>query len=198
MKEHPILFKGEMVRSILEGRKSQTRRVVKPQLDKPLSHLAGAWFTHYWMSGGMWNDAGKIAKCPYGQVGDYLWVRETFAQYPDGFVFKADFPDDGFGSGIVNLKTGETYPLVWKPSIHMPRKASRIELEITSVRIERVQEITPADAFAEGVRSTFLHQAPDWIDVDAFRDLWEKINFSRGYGWISNPWVWVVEFKVAA
>jgi hypothetical protein len=173
MNEHPILFSRKMVRAILAGKKSQTRRIVKQ------------------------NPQGKVPftdelPCPYGHTGDFLWVRETFAQYPDGFVFKADFPDDGFGSGIVNLKTGENYPLVWKPSIHMPRKASRLLLEITELRIERLNSISESDAIAESCTGENFD-----TPVNDFIWLWDSINAERGYSWASNPFVWVVSFQPA-
>ena len=176
-KQHPILFSREMVRAILYGRKTQNRRIVKQ------------------------DPAGKIPftnelPCPYGLTGDILWVRETFASAPHGFVYKASYPDDWFGSQVVDMGTGEMIPLVWKPSIHMPRAACRIELEITELRIERLNSISESDAIAEGCQAwTENGQVVDTA-VSDFSHLWDAINLSRGFGWDKNPWVWVVKFKL--
>jgi len=195
MKERPILFSGEMVWAILDGRKSQTRRVVKPQPEKKLEHLAGVWFTHYWQSRGLWNDDGKVAKCPYGKIGDRLWVRETWAKAPNGFVYRADYQNP-IADSVIDFPTGETIPLIWKPSIHMFRIASRITLQVTGVRVERLRQITNDDARAEGVYSI------GWLGNSRLEDyrtpfgqLWDKINAKRGFGWDVNPWVWVIEFQ---
>lgn len=218
MKESPILFSGEMVRAIIEGRKTQTRRVLKKQpIDILPMNVPNEWVTLETRK----PSHGSVIGCRFGVPGDRLWVRETFAleRYEDEPATPKDgrpirhqefrsewasdywlyphyctdpapdlcYEDDPNDDGEPKCK--------WKPSIHMPRWASRITLEIVSVRVERVKSITPADAFAEGVRSTYLHQPPDWLDVDRFKELWEKINAKRGYGWQANPWVWVIEFK---
>jgi hypothetical protein len=162
MNERPILFSGEMVRAILEGRKTQTRRVIKPQLR-----------INY--------------KCPYGQPGDRLWVRETWQ------CFKPN-TEEIINPNTVNIRalayraTNE-WRGKWRPSIHMPRWASRITLEITAVRVERLQDIGEVDAMREG-DPTCENTHIDW-----FRALWDSINAKRGYSWESNPWVWVVEFQ---
>ena len=168
MKERPVLFSGEMVRAILEGRKTQTRRVIKPQ---PLwvGDPNVAFKTH------SANPKG-IINCPYGQPGDRLWVRETFAGTKNtGFAYRA---------------TDTAYGHKWRPSIFMPHWASRINLEVVSVRVERVQDISIEDAYDEGM---------EWGDqgcgVLEFKNLWDSINLKRGYGWDANPWVWVIEFK---
>lgn len=182
MKERPILFSGEMVRAILEGRKTMTRRVIKPQ------------------PAGEWAAPGKTA-CPYGQPGDRLWVRETWRKtnWTDEpnrgewrVFWRATEKEDSRNNGL------------WRPSIHMPRWASRILLEVVSVRVERVQDISEEDARAEGVE--WQNERPCWVNYldredwsptarDSFRTLWDSINAKRGYGWDANPWVWVVEFK---
>jgi hypothetical protein len=220
MKEHPILFSAPMVRAILEGRKTQTRRVVKfrPTFFKGIT---GQLQEHHEMEacypmprGGFvfWSD--KVGKafsdraykddeggylCPYGQVGDRLWVRETWAKSPAGFIFKADYNvDDGFGSEVVDMKSGETIPLVWKPSIHMPRVISRIILEIVNVRVERLQDICESDAQAEGIAASIVGSDLDCLKFRAgYQTLWNSINDSRGFGWDVNPWVWVIEFQRA-
>ena len=209
MAEHPILFNGEMVRAILLGTKTQTRRVVKPQ-----PHGEGP---------GGYPVPQAIVDCPYGQPGDTLWVRETW---------KATLMRTGIrpivkicyraSPGVFNgvLFEDDVLPPLrqldgkWRPSIHMPRWASRITLEVTGVRVERVQEISEDGARAEGTDICLDDNHADvkacmrgCLDIQyvetrryvrAFRCLWDSINARRGYGWGSNPWVWRVEFKTAA
>lgn len=175
MKERPILFSGEMVRAILEGRKTQTRRVIRDNL---LSRFDDLNLDSYSDRNPSYEtECGQLVLmtdlCPYGQVGDRLWVRETWAYCPyrDCFFYRADnFSEDKFK---------------WKPSIHMIRAASRITLEITGVRVERLQDISEEDAIAEGMN-------PE-LPRAKFRFLWESIN-GKG-SWNLNPWVWVIEFK---
>jgi hypothetical protein len=221
MKEHPILFSAPMVRAILEGRKTQTRRVVKFK-NTFLKGLTGQVQEHHEMKacypmpcGGFVFWSHKVGKafsdraykddeggylCPYGQIGDRLWVRETWAKSPTGFIFKADYNvDDGFGSVVVDMNTGTTIPLVWKPSIHMPRVISRISLEIVNIRVERVQEISELDAQSEGIvwKKDFGNGLETRDARDPFVMLWNSINDPRGFGWNVNPWVWVIEFQRA-
>jgi len=197
MKEYPILFSSEMVRAILEG-KTQTRRVIKPQpvvmrqsLDiPPLPVLE--WKSYPAAIGEVLGQA-----CPYGQPGDWLWVRETWAvsKRLDGIpphkleflTSNPDFPIDTIyyradSCNGVNPLRGR-----WRSSIHMPRWASRIDLEITGNRIERVQDISEEDARAE---------VGEWgcDTIEVFQELWDSINAKRGFGWDVNPWVWVIEF----
>ena len=124
-------------------------------------------------------------KCPYGKPGDSLWVRETWCPTLDGKSVAY------YRSSIdPRLKDEPT----WKPSVFMPRWASRITLKVTSVRLERLQEITPDDCIREGVN--WVETGPNFADITgAFRDLWGSINGKRGYGWDSNPYVWVVSFE---
>lgn len=188
VKERPIIFNSEMVRAILDGRKTQTRRPIKPQ---PIQPKEGAYFDKYY-KGPQWNWFSKdnkqfldqIINCPYGKVGDRLWVRESFIVQGDGsfsdVVYRVDHCDNS-GKG--------TAP--WKPSIHMPRWASRISLEITDVRVERVQEITDGDGRSEGIPN-----APYAIcGISSFELLWNSIYKKTEYKWQNNPWVWVIEFK---
>ena len=198
VRERPILFKGEMVRAILEGRKTQTRRVIKPVQPR----ADGRW------------PAGRdpLPDCPHGVPGDRLWVRETWEPYPGGkVVFRADM--------MFGVKTA---PLIrWRPSIFMPRAACRLMLEVTDVRVQRVQDISEADAKAEGLKGitkdghTVKYGIPDrdgfpgtdddgweWQNWNtdprlAFRRLWDSINKPRGFGWDENPWVWCISFKPA-
>lgn len=169
MKEKPIIFSTEMVRAILDGRKTQTRRVIKDKYIKS-----------------RWHDAeGEhiLAVCPY-EAGDRLWVRETWVPSFHGLdcLYKAD------------EASNELFPVnKWKPSIHMPRWASRINLKITEVRAERINDISTEDCMAEGLEQRIPYEGFRY----RFRRLWDSINAKRGYSWESNPWVWVIEFKRA-
>lgn len=202
MKERPILFAGPMVRALLADTKTQTRRIGKTQcaewtelaVEYSIHAKKGkvAVATHLAYPNG--SARHGICECPYGIPGDRLWVRETFARI-DGQTrpwietdYKATYAHgDRLGDSLGIRKK-------WSPSIHMPRHASRITLEITSVRVERLCDISPDDCIAEGawpIEQRELgrgHEA-----VAAFRILWESIN---GPGsWAINPWVWVVEFR---
>ena len=186
-KERPILFSAPMVRALLDGSKTQTRRVVKPQ---PVydGRFAGGWK----LKGKKGHEAATCSPfiaevCPYGQPGDRLWVRESFAHiYRDNSSpERRSFEDVAYmadGRGIDIGAYGS-----WKPSIHMPRWASRITLEITGVRVERLQDISEADARAEGASQ---HPDGPW---HAYRSLWTLINGPDS--WAANPWVWIIEFK---
>ena len=183
MKERPILFSAPMVRAILDGSKTQTRRLVKPQP----SILAGELLC--WKDDALTDDQ-MADLCPNGQPGDRLWVRETFAE---GIHQMADanhwaYAADRFG-------TQQRLSDRWKPSIHMPRAASRITLEINSVRVERLQDISEADAMAEGVNAG-KYLGLERANARAFSELWESINGPDS--WAANPWVWVIEFRRAA
>ncbi|HEM7398295.1 TPA: morphogenetic protein [Citrobacter farmeri] len=197
MKERGMIFNGEMVRAILDGRKTQTRRIMKPQ---PV--LNGNFYEVY---GAAWSKGIRSvpaipghslsARCPFGAVSDRIWVRETFEPIPDHeepvgcsqILYAADIP-------FPNRK--------WTPSIHMPRCASRITLEITGVRVERLNSISQEDAQAEGMELTGwrpTYSDPDsggevWTPYDNFAQLWESIYGEES--WQANPWVWVIEFKV--
>lgn len=195
MKERPILFSGPMVRALLDGSKTQTRRVCKPaqfyslsavvEVPDPLERGQVYNGSHFG------DEDGEVQfACPYGGRGDRLWVRETWAPNgpnpSEGALYRADFPE-----GPLSIK--------FKPSIHMPRWASRITLEVVSVRVERLQAISEADAMAEGSRSWAQEQDTPVKDIPAgetrliFRQLWEQINGSDS--WDANPWVWAVEFR---
>jgi hypothetical protein len=214
MKERPILFSGPMVRAILDGSKTQTRRIVKPQpqpfiqctpdrhpttrtepyIDaycgepKTLENPRGMGLDWHWWTADNRTGA-KVARCPYGRPGDRLWVRETLYRKPDAY-FGWGYQTDGTPVGGY-LK----YPKRVVPSIHMPRWASRITLEIVAVRVERLQEISEDDARAEGCRHDAVVNVRNGKPtlLVKYRDLWESIN---GPGsWDANPWVWVISFR---
>jgi hypothetical protein len=239
MKEHPILFSGPMVRAIREGRKTMTRRVIKfedltkhPDGDKWYGDRVWSWRVKPY---GSWTDRtheSLLSLCPYGQPGDRLWVRETWKSilhspgYDNGI---SESGSEDFAEGVASIqyladgaiktfddlddeadriasKVGKV-----RPSIFMPRWASRLLLEVTAVRVERVQEISEDDAKAEGAEAKRwgeLKMAPlsllggkgsilprDPIYRYGFYELWDSINAKRGYGWDANPWIWVIEFK---
>jgi hypothetical protein len=173
--ERPILFSGQMVRAILEGTKTQTRRVVT------LKHFGGK----------MLCDAAlrNVSVSPYGAIGDRLWVRETFC-------------DTGCKRAVYRASTD---PANWKwrkwtPSIFMPRWASRITLEITGVRVERLRDITDKEAWAEGYAPYWRERSKDEncgypAAIGWYAALWDSINAARGFTWSSNPPVWVITFQ---
>jgi len=235
MRECPIIFSAPMIRAILAGRKTQTRRLLRRQpvrLGECYDRVAG-WLwppgTEPGEDGCKWpidGDPSDILApwCLYGRVGDHLWVRETISivrRRGGDWIYRADLPED------------IEKQFAWRPSIHMPRWASRILLEITEVRVQRVQEISEADAIAEGVdgpaalicsqccgwrgsehdklmeweddgdwgylcpvcTERLSHHAIDEQSRQAFRDVWNSLNAKRGFGWGTNPWVWVITFK---
>ena len=192
-------MQAEMVRAILDGRKTMTRRVVKNTSD-----IIQDWDKNDKSYGPFFEDEygdkhKTIEACPYGQVGDRLWVRETFTltQY-DKPVYKADGRDADGDTWTSVLADPEG--VLWKPSIHMPLWASRITLEITDIRVVRVQEISERDAMKEGVEPSLGNDfnTNPFIYSANFKRLWDSINEKRGYSWDDNPWVWVVEFKVVS
>jgi len=213
MADRPILFQGAMVRALLSGTKTQTRRLVKPQFppDAEPEEMC-ATTPEGWQaaghSGRWWNacdgDEQKAVPCPYGQPGDRLWVRESFMHNPAEYepLVSNSVPLVPAETFYMADHTGDSRGLGWKPSIHMPRKLSRITLEIVGVRVERLRAITEADAQAEGVErdgeSFWRGYAKGHYDLfpdarGSYASLWVSIN---GEGsWDANPWVWVVEFK---
>ncbi|OSB61579.1 morphogenetic protein [Klebsiella pneumoniae] len=185
MKERGMIFNGEMVRAILDGRKTQTRRPVKfPVHDKNLGcELAGNE-----LAGEL--SAGNYLNSAFGKPGDRIWVRETWAEAgasaPDLKLYRANYPEH-VPSIYENVPPAEE--IRWTPSIHMPRWASRILLEITDVRVERLRSMSQDDARAEGVIAA---SGPMEAGL-AFRELWDSIYGEES--WKANPWVWVIEFK---
>lgn len=215
MKERPILFSAPMVRAILDGSKTQTRRVVKmPKIwERQGGKLdANSTFRDQGFGDGEYLhvaiDDGSVQRvyCPYGQRGDQLWVRETW-QGPllDSDEQEAQFDEDGPDAfkkpGFCAYRATDDLDAVdedgkdlgWRPSIHMPRWASRIQLEITGVRVERLQDISEQDAWAEGCEGYDDDVTGGQSGYGEFVALWEAIN---GPGsWEANPWVWVIEFR---
>lgn len=187
MTEKPIIMSGESVRAILDGRKTQTRRALKHQPN-------AAWAKPpIYVQDGRWACRGAVSdlKCPYGKPGDRLWVRErlrrktncTMGEWPSVVCYDADEHIPGKGSGEHGFLE---WP--WKrdtlPAIFMPKWAARIWLEVTDVRAERLQDISQADMDAEGLGEQGI-----------FCACWNVLNARRGYGWDTNPYVWVVEFR---
>jgi len=232
MSEKPILFKGEMVRAIVAGDKTQTRRIIKPQ--------PPAWFKMRWPPHegneivGVREDGESYSlKCKYTQ-GDTIWVRENWKPYawddggivtplyqadnvigkpndlwrchedPDGDKYNdwwMKITDELEKSGCLTTNEGvfiDTLDhLKWRPSIFLPRSMCRILLEVVSVRVERVAEISHADALAEGINPNgeYNDYGTGSKNADQFAELWDSINAKKGFGWKVNPWVWVIEFK---
>ncbi len=214
MTEKPILFSATMIRAILDGRKSQTRRIMKPQPVGPVFIATDPKTPRYCLPYNETLTMGGLAmRCPYGQPGDRLWVRETCRaeELPSGLDGVRYLADEGFlpiddtpeaGDAWVDLRyygkrASPVAPVKTVPAIHMPRWASRITLEITGIRMERLQDISESDALAEGWDRRDDLTSDDEVHREAarewFMDIWESIN---GPGsWCANPWVWVVEFR---
>ncbi|HBS9599925.1 TPA: hypothetical protein MBM68_000281 [Klebsiella pneumoniae] len=211
MKERGMIFNGEMVRAILDGRKTQTRRPIKWKQTR-FTEIGEREDGSKWP----WSEDAEHAcdfwhPCPFGAVGDRIWVRETWARYnidqnSHDIAYRATTPEDWPEEGR------------WRPSIHMPRWASRILLEITNVRVERLNAISEEDAQREGVHTEVWDQTvvarnyaardeffqfwsedmPHYVEMNqlyrsSFRSLWESIYGAEN--WLANPWVWVIEFK---
>lgn len=235
MKERGIIFSAPMVRALLDGRKSQTRRVVKWPEWLPAQQIPDA--VHAFSNGlprcGLFEDGQPVRSfgCPYGQPGDRLWVRETWGYRGNGWTnlrpdereydihYQADdsrrrfiFPDKQEPAGLprqAQQREGQSrtnyddaltrYWRQWRPSIFMPRWASRITLEVTGVRVERLQDISEEDAFAEGVEATeFPDPYRDSFAISTpgragYAQLWNSINGPDS--WDANPWVWCIEFQ---
>lgn len=190
-KERPILFSGPMVRAILEGRKSQTRRVIRVREGEDFCALNGLGRAVFTVDQIKYREV----KCRYGVKGDRLWVRETFlivgCEADHRIVYKSsnDGPDEWVSPA-------------WRPSIFMPRWASRITLEVTDVRVERLQDIPVEDAQCEGIEIEQVEQSAgeQWLEKTLCHFIagWDALNAKRGYPWESNPWVWAITFRKLA
>jgi len=209
MKETGIIMSGSHPVDILEGRKTQTRRVIKglpnwvnavsiilaPQglfgFGEIKGEVKGRWFRDSF-------------KCPYGQVGDRLWVKETFALRNDGkqVLHKAGYEDIVKALDLQKFIKERGLPALnikWTSPLFMSRCDSRITLEITGLRVERLQEITEEDAEAEGEGWSGVGDGENYdvcSAIENYAHLWDSLNAKRGYGWEKNPWVWVIEFKI--
>lgn len=215
MKETGIIMSGSHPVDILEGRKTQTRRVIKPNLEAKLCKNSDivrycntkhrdAYMFEVWHPANENTPLPLMIRCPYGQVGDTLWVRETWAvdftfdKTPPIDIAKNEFifykyPPDVYSKSIRGK---------WRPSIYMPRWASRILLEIVGIRVERLQEITYDDCYAEGISKNLpnIQKINDMVSQQVtpktyFSELWDSLNAKRGYGWETNSWVWVIGFE---
>ena len=215
MRAHPLLMKGPLVRATLAGLKTQTRRPIKPQPDDDIvdveyDAIAGLWLGNTQEDNDLGYTSSWAARCPMGQAGDRLWVRETWQHYQNSGQRAADFSEHQRFAANCFYRADESNPRTkplsgkWRPSLLMPRWACRLVLPLVSVRVERVQDITEEDAKAEGVER--ISAGPGWecwmgygpsssckTARDSFRSLWISI-----YGeasWDLNPWVWVAEWE---
>lgn len=228
-KERPILFSGPMVRALLDGRKTQTRRVIKPQPDSVKNFGRAVPYRRASPPQDMPSAKYEVPIVyPYGAPGDCLWVKETWGlndtiyggDQPIPKARPADLPPEGLVFFATEDDTEIRNELRWRPSIHMPRWASRLTLEITEVRVERLQEVSQADAAAEGLMTWLgrdcdgdprldgrmydftawgwqqpTHESDGFMSAyAAYRDLWKHINGPDS--WDANPWVWAVSFRV--
>lgn len=227
MKERPIIFSGEMVKVILEGRKTQTRRIIKPQPEILMGKDKNGISMYTWKGyvATNTNISEEFAKrCPYGQPEDRLWIKESWRigawQEEEGKI-AVDYKADGFcRREWLDIKDEELFTRLWKQSTDdaekvfgrleryqwkpgkspcrfrsarfMPRAASRITLEITNIRVERLQEISEPDVEKEGVLP--IKPRPSGVSREDFQSLWNSIN-GKKYPWDSDPWVWIIEFK---
>ena len=218
--EKPIIFNSEMVRAILDGRKTQTRRIIKPQpiweKKQPNSLKAAGWKWKTKKVGlSAWVEIDKFLceltqYCPYGKVGDTLWMRENMRT----LVCQSHNKTWEYGEFEIEYIADKTIircpdeheewwrhnwhirPAITIPSIHMPKWAARIFLEITNIRVERVQDIIHKDMRAEGVNGIYCGPGlQDFSYEKPFMNLWNSLNAKRGYGWDKNPFVWIIEFK---
>lgn len=199
----PILFSGDNVRAILEDRKTKTRRIMNqpiPDFVERVEVSPDHLMLHYHGNTVHWAN-----RCPYGKPGDFLWVRETWATPGNYDHIKPSNLSVAYQADIV-YRASEQYPIYykWRPSIFMPRWASRITLKVVNVRVERLQDISHEDSMSEGCPDIEYGKyefelkdvTPHSYAKMNFRRLWDSLNAKRGYGWNTNPMVWVVEFEV--
>lgn len=201
----PIIFSGPMVNAILDNRKVQTRRVINHLLgfgritDFGKTDTAG-YDWHFRDRRGLWHDVSYekvLSCCPFGQLGDLLWVRESLCLWPGDLFYAAD---DAFCE-IKDWDWFESFRSATCPSIFMPKWASRLTLQLTDIQVEHLQDIDVEDAFQEGYPLSWANATADGEHypqaIEWFYDLWDGINAKRGYGWHVNPWVWALTFEIA-
>jgi hypothetical protein len=215
MSERPMIFSGDSVRAILDGRKTQTRRVIKFPVEKLAISKDKSWIKAVYQDGGGnwigWScdspdlaeftkkayPSGEGFRCTYGVPGDRLWVRETWKEIIDQGL--------GHNSVVYRASDGAWLGEKWRSPIFMPRWASRITLKIINIRAERLQEISELDAISEGIEKINNHPHWAWKDytgngqdlspIFSYQSLWDTLNAKRGYPWESNPFVWVIGIK---
>jgi hypothetical protein len=185
----PIIFSTPMVQAILDGKKTQTRRVIKID-DAPENwkiSIAGTSIVR---------TEPYDVKLPRYEAGDILWVRETWADVFGKYEYRADYSES---ENTYRVKRYGTTIAKWRPSIHMPREAARIFLKVTNVKVERLQEITLEDIEHEGLYCDPPYTKEHYAYAPGMQihwiKLWDSLNAKRGYGWDANPWVWVIEFE---
>lgn len=185
MKERPIIFTGESVRAILDSRKMQTRRIIKPQFqaDRVSWGCVGGKGFGFLFDG----EPDQFVKCPYGEPGDFLYVKETWWQHIHDYAEKTQTHPIHFADDQPNAAAG----WVKMSPLFLPRSLSRITLEITAICVQRLQDMTGNDVLYEGLPGPF---ATNGTALIAFAQLWDKIN-GKKHPWASNPWVWVIEFQ---
>lgn len=217
MKERGIIFTDESVRAILAGTQTQTRRIMKSLCSSGFifyDYLPNDPYPYYFRRRDAVWDSFKTVEalaakyCPFGTVGDRLWVRETYAVWDggeyarrngQGVTFRADCLNHKGEEDADTRRCRQDYGVTWKSPVLMPRWASRLTLAITDIRVERLQSITEEDAKAEGVQPIPFTRSGWPIDEphrDAFAEAWDKLNTKRGYGWTVNPWVWCISFQI--
>jgi len=199
VKERSIIMGPESVRAILDGRKTETRRVIKPQ---PTDGWPQWWHGKSYGNEAHFRRGAMLDYCPYGQVGDRLWVRETFYAQP-GLAPLTEPQPIHYALDVPDRRQVEDYDL--RPSIHMPRWASRITLEIVEVRAERLQDITEEGAIAEGVecwngevwsgKDKAFYSGNELPPIRRFEAMWDSINARHGYPFFANHWMWVITFR---
>ncbi len=207
IREHPIIFSGEMIEAILDGRKNVTRRVVKPQPEKIEIRDIGEGCQEV-----IWKDSKRLLSiggggnvlqvvinklCPYGQIGSKLWVRETWLKGTDNEIYYlANCNELEYAEEVSRHTPG--VKVRWKPSIFMLRSASRITLEITNIKVERLQEIGIEDVHKEGIERWRDYEGGEHLSVvttkNTFIRFWDSFN-GKKYSWRDNPFVWIIEFK---
>lgn len=194
-KEHPIIYSTPMIKAYMEDRKTMTRRVMKPQpkMIHEIFQHQGYVYAQTELLERDKNLLNGCVRCPYGQPGDALWIRQTFFANLGKLLFTKEelsrLKNDKEFNELAQ-SSGLQIDVKWTPAIFMPRKWSFYTQTITSIRVERLQDITEEDAEKEGIEFVLTHKTRR----DQFATLWDSINAKRGYPWASNPWIWVISY----